>query len=380
MNMSICHLITSLKQGGAQEILLQIIKNTDETIEHTVCTIGPEIADGENELRPAFEKAGATVVDFGATSRLDVTAFSNIFRFLKANEFQILHAHSIDANLVGRVFGTAAGIEAIISTHHIVPSEYHPVLRFPDAVTTPLDTATVAVSDGVKDHFLGNQSSFFPDFDKQWKTIYNGIDVSQFAERVAMSETSAVMNKWGISSDDTVLLSVGRCSPVKRQSDIIKAALPLLEDKDDIHLFVIGTGETEHELRRQASNTPFPDRIHVTGFVESTSPYYRIADVFVSASIREGLPMTHLEAMSAKLPIVTTDIPGVREVVVDGETGLLVPPRSPTEITAALSRTLSNTEIDFGQNGFERAVGDFDISQTVASYENLYKQCIEPRY
>jgi len=374
--MDVCHLITSLRLGGSQELILQIVENSEsDDLSHTVCSIGPQIVGGENELRSEFEDAGARVVNFGARYRSDPFALWKIFRFLSRETPDVLHAHSIDANLISRIIGRVAGIDAIVSTHHIVPTQYHPALRALDAVTTPLDSITVSVSDGVRNEFAGNRRLWFPAFSGQWMTVYNGIEIEKFRRAVETADVDSVRRQWGIEPDDFVYLTVGRYVPEKAQGDIIEAMAEIREKHPEFRpkLLIVGAGDLQPRLERMVDDHGLSESVSVTGYVDEIHPYYAIADVFVSSSIREGLPMVHIEAMSAGLPIVATDIPGVREVVIEGETGLLVPTNSPTNLARAMSEMEEpDRRAQFGQKGFERAKEAFDIDQTVRSYIDIY--------
>ena len=375
--MEVCHLITSLRLGGSQKLILQIVKNSkSENLSHTVCSIGPQIVGGENELRSKFEDAGARVVDFGAKYRSDPFALWKIFQFFKQENPDVLHAHSVDANLVSRVIGRVAGIDAVVSTHHIVPTQYHPALRALDAVTTPLDSITVGVSDGVRDEFVGNRRSWFPSFPDQWETVYNGIEIEKFRSAVETADVDSVRQRWGIDPDDFVYLTVGRYVPEKVQGDIIKATAEIKERHPEFcpKLLIVGSGDLQTRLENIVNDHGISESVTVTGYVDEVHPYYAMADVFVSASIREGLPMVHIEAMSAGLPIVATDIPGVREIVFKGETGLLVPTKSPTKLAQAMTELEATDRRErFGRRGFERANKVFNINRTVRSYIDIYK-------
>jgi glycosyltransferase involved in cell wall biosynthesis len=103
--------------------------------------------------------------------------------------------------------------------------------------------------------------------------------------------------------------------------------------------------------------------------------YYALADVFVSSSVREGLPIVLLEAMAAELPIIATDIPGVEEVL-DTGTGEFVGTHAPSELAEAMIRLGSDKRrISIGKAGYETAIDKFSIQRTVNEHIELYKDC-----
>ena len=372
--MQVFHLITSLGVGGAQELILQMVRSTDDDISHTVCTVGPDIVGEENELRPVFEDAGARVVNFGADSRLDLPALVDLARFFRQADVDVLHAHSLYSNIVTRFVGRVTDASALISTHHVSPDTYHPALETVDMITTPLDSVTVAVSSGVERRFVGNRSGWLPSFEDQWETVHNGIDVEGFVDAVESSDPATVRNEHDIARNATVYLSVGRYVPAKAHSELIEAALEVVASVPEFKLLLVGYGELEDALREQVSDYGLVDSVAVTGFVEEVHPYYAEADVFVASSRHEGLPMTHLEAMSAGLPVVATDVPGVGEVIDDGRTGLLVPPAKPNELAdAMLELSEEPRRRELGREGRRRAAAEFDIQGTVDEYVGLYE-------
>lgn len=117
--------------------------------------------------------------------------------------------------------------------------------------------------------------------------------------------------------------------------------------------------------------------ISVPGRVDTIHEYYAIADVFVSSSVGEGLPIVLLEAMAAELPVIATDIPGVREVVLDGETGILVPPNTPGSLAVAM-QDCRNPKLRrrYGKAGADWVSEAFHIKDTARAYCSLYKSLL----
>ncbi|WP_394353563.1 glycosyltransferase [Halosimplex rubrum] len=129
---------------------------------------------------------------------------------------------------------------------------------------------------------------------------------------------------------------------------------------------MVGWGPREDRLRDRIRQRGLGDAVTVTGRVPSVHEYYALADVFVSSSVFEGLPIAHLEGMAAGLPIVATDIPGVVEVVVDGETGLLIPPEDPGALASGMCELADATRrTEFGHEGRQRVESKFDIGANV---------------
>ena len=368
--MDICYVINHLKGDGAQRLILKIIdNNTNEDIQFTTCAI-----ESYNPLIPEFERAGSTVVTFDARSKFDIPALRRMFNYFRQTDFDLLHAHLPYSQISGRVFGKLGGIPVIISTQHNVPENYHHVERVMERATRPIDHVTVAVSNGVKQQFENESHSCELNL-TSWKTIHNGIDANGFNRRVRGVDTVVARNRWEIDIDDTVFLNVSRYVPAKAQQDIIRAMATIRHCDPDVHLFLVGGGRLEGSLRQTVVQLGLEDQVTITGRVsdQSIREFYAIADVFVTSSVHEGLPTTILEAMASELPVVATDIPGVRELITD-DSGILVQPRSPPDLAEGMTKMQTKKrQRRYGQNGFRRVSERFDISRIVDEHLELYR-------
>jgi glycosyltransferase involved in cell wall biosynthesis len=368
--MNVCFLINQLAPGGAPTLLLDIVRHTDDAdIDYTVCFI-----EGDDTLVSDFEDAGARVVDFGAAFKFDPRALARMARFFRHEEFDILHAHLPYSQTLGRVFGRLGGIKHIVSTQHSVPENYHPITGALERVTRPLDTKTVAISEGVEREFTGAAHQYEPSQRGQWCTIYNGVDVTGFNERVTSADTTGLESQYGIG-DEPIFLNVGRYVPAKAQQDLIAAMSRVVGGYPDARLFIVGWGKLEDELTEKVNERGLSANVTLTGRVPpaETHEYYALADVFVSSSRIEGLGIAGVEAMTAELPIIATDVPGLREIVEDETTGLLVPKNAPEQLADAMIRVVTTDE-PYGTRGYDRAATTFDIRKTASLHVQLYHE------
>jgi glycosyltransferase involved in cell wall biosynthesis len=365
--MKICYLVNELAPAGAQTLLLDLVRHTDADIDYTVCFI-----EGDDHLVSDFESAGARVVDFGAAFKFDPRALARMARFFRRERFDVLHAHLPYSQTLGRVFGRLGGIETIVSTQHSAPNNYHPLSRFLERATRPIDERTIAVSKAVERLFTATARHSAAGRHNQWCTIHNGIDAEAFAAAVQAADATAIRTEWAIDGDP-VFLNVGRYRPQKAQRRLIEAMPRVLDELPDAHLLVVGWGELEDDLRTATRRYGLTDSVTITGRVPMIYPYYGVADAFVLSSVRESFGIVLLEAMAAGLPVVATDVQGVPEIVDHGRTGLLVPPDSPDELADAMIRTV-RTNHQYGQHGYERVREAFDIRQTTASHVQLYEK------
>lgn len=361
----VCQLITALPYGGAEHMVRDLV-GAIEGVQFTVGYFGEEDA-----LVPDISEAGATVQHFDEGFRFDPRGLKRCSQFLRNHDVDVLHLHLPYAQTIGRVIGARNDVDGIVSTQHNVPSNYHPVTRTTERLTRSLDDTTVAVSQGVERAFTGNAHA--PgELGDEWCTIYNGIDVDEFARNVEQADGTAVRDRLGIEPETTTFLNVGRYVPVKGQTTLVRA---MAHSDTDAQLIIVGHGELEETLRSEVGSHGVGDSVHVTGRVPEVHPYYAAADAFVSASKAEGLPITVLEAMAAALPVVAPDIPGVNEAVNDGETGALYPSGQVESLVTAIEEvTDSERQDQYGSAGRERVSRYFDVEQMADTYARLYER------
>jgi glycosyltransferase involved in cell wall biosynthesis len=149
----------------------------------------------------------------------------------------------------------------------------------------------------------------------------------------------------GVPPGARVVLTVGRLAPLKGLNNLIDAWEAVARAVHDAYLVIAGNGDLEGDLRRQAAQSPAADRIVFAGFRSDVPALLARADLFVLSSLWEGLPMAAAEALAARRPVVATAVGGTPEVIADGATGLLVPPRDPAALAAALVAVLGDAAL-----------------------------------
>src|SRR5207253_8510070 len=186
-----------------------------------------------------------------------------------------------------------------------------------------------------------------------------------------------VPRAWGTNPSDPVppdarvLLAVCRLEPQKG----VDVAIRALRDVPGAHLVVLGEGPQRAELEQLAREVDVP--VYLPGRVPDVTAWLRRADVLVHPVRWEGFGLALLEAMLASLPVVATRVSSIPEIVVDGETGVLVPPDDPAALASALNRVLADPS-DYGERGRARARAEFSVARmtqrTLAVYETALRR------
>lgn len=373
------HLLNSAGRGGAEMLTLELIRHTDrDDVSYTVYYLG-----SDHTLASDFADAGARVVDIGARTsppQLDPSVAPKLLARIAKDDPDVLHGHMPYVQVIGRIASCLPGPDAAVSTVHTLEETLPYVSQRLTSLTQPLDSATVAVSEGVRNSYTRTSDADRDDgAGRDWRTIYNGIDASEFNSKIErLSGSPSVADA---ETDGVRFVNIGRFVPEKAQFDLLEAMEQVRERLPDSHLYLVGSsGPLQSELRQRVARSGLQDHVSVV-YHDSNEfdihSFYGLADVFVSSSILEGMPMTHLEAMAAELPIVATDILGVREIIEDGRTGVLVPPNSPDRLAEAMvSFSSASKRREFGRNGFRRVERRFSIERTVDAYLDLYREVL----
>ena len=183
--------------------------------------------------------------------------------------------------------------------------------------------------------------------------------------------------------NEAVILAVGRLSYEKGIADLLRAAAVLSKTKGvpDFRLVLVGDGPERESLARLASRLGIEEKVTMAGFQRDTKPYYSIATLLAVPSHTEGSPNVVLEGMAAGLPIAATAVGGIPEILEDGLTGLMVPPRNPDAMADAILRILADPEmrLRLGAAARLRAESNFTPDAYKRSLVEFYQKTLDSR-
>lgn len=184
----------------------------------------------------------------------------------------------------------------------------------------------------------------------------------------------------GLDQEDMVLGAVGRVyNDVKRFSDILEA-IKILENPR-IKFLLIGEGPDLQHLKNQAGLLGVQDQFLAVGYQSDPQSYMELMDVFLVPSAHEGFGLVAVESMLAGLPVIASRVGGLKDVVVDGETGFLVPPRSPGSIAEKIQILIDQPQLrkQMGEKGRQRALQHFTAERYCRDVENLYLELLHKK-
>lgn len=290
----------------------------------------------------------------------------------RSEAFDIAHVHNPVAAMVGRYAAWRAGIPRIVYTAH--GFYFHEHMPWPPrAAFIGLEWLAGRVTDVLftqaqEDADTARRLGLIAG--KTIQAIGNGVDPAKFHDKVTAKERSAKRRKLGAPDDRVAIMTVGRLVAEKGFPELIEAMREV-----DAELWIVGerlksdhAKSIEPVLAAMERDPVLSERVKLLGYRPDIPDLLRAADIFVLASHREGMPRSIVEAMMCGLPVVSTDVRGSREEVIDGETGLLVPVRD----RAALAQALAGLAGDgtrrkaMGRAGRERALALYDEQKVIA--------------
>jgi glycosyltransferase involved in cell wall biosynthesis len=359
----ILYVITDLHVGGVPLHLFRLVLAMRER-GHRVAVASLAAPGPVGEM---LETRGVTVEYCGGRGGWDVRVLPRLTSVLRRRQPQIVHSLLFHANLASRLTAPRVGISRshVICELQTVEVERVWQLRV-DRLTWKWCRWVVGNSPSVVTH-LARQARI-PS--SHLRLVRGGIDPAG-ADGVRPIDRAQI----GLGGGERMVLWVGRLDPVKGLEHLLGAFRALPADHR-AHLVLAGGGPLHKKLVRIMRSSSLTRRVELLGPRNDVPALLAAADLFVFPSRTEGLPNALLEAMAARCPIVTTDVPGCRDLIVDGRNGLLVPYGDVPALTAAMDRLLTDREEArrLGEAARATVEREWHIDATYDAYEALYDE------
>ena len=304
----------------------------------------------------------------------DIRSLRILWREIRAFRPDIIHTHTAKAGVLGRLVAIVARVPIRVHTFHghLLYGYFSPLrsrlVRVLESVLARWTTVLSAVGEKTRDELLAAGIGR----PEQYSVIAPGVKFESIPEQRQSRD------RFGLPFDVPILLFVGRLTQVKRPDRLIETMNILLKRVPEAVLVVAGGGELLEKTRLDAS--PLGDSVRFLGWCAEITELYAAADVAVICSDNEGMPVTLIEAALIGLPAVATDVGSVREVVVDGETGLLVEPTAEA-VAEGVVRLFEDAELRLrlGNEASRRAACRFGVDRLVREHDDLYQRFVRSK-
>jgi sugar transferase (PEP-CTERM/EpsH1 system associated) len=372
----ILHVLDSLGVGGLERVVIDVVNGLDQSsFEQTVCCITRR---GE---AAQFLKAEARTVDLGKGVEADHLMPFKIARVIRAEQPDIIHTQNwtgIDASLARIITLLNRRCRLVHSEHgrNFPYIEFEPLKRrLARRFLYHVADQVFAISNEVRSYYC--RETGFPI--GRMQVIPNGIDPRRI-DQFTQADGQAARRELGMAVEDFVIGTVARLDRTKDTITLVRAfgRLPR-ELRESSTLLIVGDGDQLAALKQFIAEHELSHRVILTGMRHDVPRLLRVMDVFALTSLSEGLPMTALEAMCARLPIVATNVGALPELVEEGMTGFLVKPKDDAAIAEKLIMLFRQRDLgrSFGEAGRRKVEREFSLDLMLQRYAELYHSMIK---
>jgi glycosyltransferase involved in cell wall biosynthesis len=367
--MRICFLSTSMGMGGADSQLLSaarvMLARGHQVIIVSLTPLGPM----GHQARSLGIRTESLEMPRGIP---DPRGLLRLARLVRAWRPDVVHSHMVHANLLARALRLIAPVPALVSTiHNIYEGGRLRMVAY--RLTNGLVDHMTIVSQAAADRFIGDR--IVPE--RLLTVVPNGVDTEQI--RGVPAGTRASLRRTLGVEDRFVWLAVGRFEVAKDYPNMLRAFARLRERQPRAVLLLVGRGSLQEETEALTRELGLGDAVRFLGVRDDVPLVMSAADAYVMSSAWEGMPMVLLEAAAAGLPIVATIVGGNHEVVLDDESGFLVPPRDHEALASAMARLGGLPEarrLEMGRRGHQHIRSHYGLDRVAERWEAIYRDVL----
>lgn len=356
--LTVLTVITPSRYSGAERIAVYLAEGLQRR-GHRVVFACKEIP----ELLEALDRRGIEAHALPISGKGNLMAPFLLAWFAEWIGADVIHTHLSTASLWGAVAGKIARIPTISSVHALNVKTCY---VYSDLLAT--------CSEGVREHMMAQGIP-----GDRIEVMYNGLNPAQFE---GIPSEQDVRDELDLPHGAPVIGEVAHLSPRKGQIYLLEAVRLLLERWPELICLLVGEGEDRVELEEQVARLGIGEHVRVMGYRPDARRVMQAMDVVVLPSVAiEGLGVALIEGAFLGKPVVGSDAPGIREALVDGDTGLLAPPGQPAPLAEAIDEILRHPKSaqEMGERGRRRAMEMFTLDHMVTRAEELYRQMLDCR-
>lgn len=371
-------LVDWLAAGGGERAAVDIAKRLAGSNTVVLVASRQKSSDVDNSgvagVIAELETSGVGVVLLGRTSIWKLWEWRPLVRLLRHGSVDVLHSHKLGSNFWAALLGRVASVPVVIAHEHTPFVRSNGVARFVNRhVVGRLATRIIVVSEWSRRQLSKGERIPL----EKLIVIPNGIESVQ-----ARRTRADVRRELGIQESDDLVISVGMLRPEKGHDVLIRSVAHLARIRPRIRVLIVGGPDTQRprdavgEIMVLSEKLGVDEHVRLLGRRNDVPELLEAADVAVSSSRLENMPLSVLEYLASGTPTVATDTGGVSEVLADRVHGRLVPPDAPDAMANAIEEILSNPlqAQEMALAGQRRATSEFSLETTAARVESLYRQ------
>jgi len=368
----VLHLRDTKKVCGPGKTILETVSRIDKN--EFALSIGLFLEKHENDnlyMKTAMAQ-NIPILPLRFRNRVDLSIIFQIIIIIKENHIDILHSHEYKSDIIAYLVSKLYKIPIITTIHGWITNTIKGKINIAlGKKVLPSFTKVIAVSPKIRAELL---HSGVPE--EKIALVYNAIVAENYVP--GSYEPNIIRRRFNLPQSTTLIGNVGRLSPEKGQKDFLLAAEKLCHITKEVYFILIGDGGDREALEQFAQQHNIAERVFFTGHVEDVRPVYQDLDYVALTSHTEGFPNVILESLCMDTPVLATDVGGVDDIVLNGKTGVLVPPHAPEAIYKGLLFLLQNPQDaqKMVAAGKKRVQENFLFTKRVAVMENIYREIV----
>lgn len=372
----IVHLITDLKIGGEAMVLLSILPRLNKMgFENIICCLSSNLHQDsmeEIDLIAQFIRKGIKVINLEIKSKNEYKVIFRLIRALRRERPFILHTYLFHPNIMGRIIGRLFKIPIIISSVVSVDDWkkwYHCLL---EKITSYLANMIIVNSEAVKLRLIRRDKIAVDKI----KVLYHGVNINKFDLRTA--DSKKFRKELHLSDDTFIIGTVCRLHEVKGIEYLLKAYSIISKQIEDSLLIIVGDGPKKKDLEDYSMQMGISPNVIFLGSRHDIPDILATFSIFVISSLWEGIPNTVFEAMAMKVPIVSTDVGGISEILENGITGYLVNPCDSSSMAESILNVYNNTEsaLEVSNKAYEMVSKNYTLEKSFHKKIYIYRSLL----
>lgn len=366
----VLYCVETISSGGVEQTRLTLAKNLPK--DKFEIKITCSYASGP--IAEALQEEGVELIRLGSMKHpFDWNIHKKVQAIIREFKPQIMHGGVFEGNSLTALSGTWMQVPVRIMEETSDPQNRSAKANWLLRQFSKMVDKVTAISPNVERYLL-NIAKIER---RKVQLINNGVTMPN---PISDTQKITLKNELGLAEDTLVLGFVGRLfNDHKRMTDLLEA-ISLIKQKQ-IKLLMVGDGRDRGLVEEKIKELGISEQVILVGYQSNTSLYYSIMDIFCIPSAREGFGLVAVEAMLFGLPVIASEVGGLKDVVVDGETGFLVPPRSPESIAEKIQILIDQPQLrkQMGEKGRQRALRHFTAERYCRDVENLYLELLHKK-
>jgi len=364
----ILQVIAGLDVGGIETHLLELAKNINKSrFQISVCCIG------NGMLVDEFRRMNIKVIVLNKKPRaMGFDSLKKMIIVMKTCKIDIVHCHNFTAGVRGHIAAKIARVPIVIKSYHGFDPWKKLIILLLDRFFSVFTDNFIVASEARKEVMV-EKEMIRPE---KVIMVHHGINYDNFDIQINIEEKKVEL---GLERDKYTVGIIASLTLVKDHRTFLKSAQILIQQFNSVQFLIIGDGVLKKELINYCRELSIESNIHFVGIRRDIPEILPVMHIVVLSSVSEDFPISLLEAMSCRKPIVATKVGGIPEIVVDGETGYLVKPGNPMDMARMILKLLQDRHLSLamGEKGRIRVEELFSTKREMAKIEKIYSSLFE---